>query len=375
MNDDFLHSMKEAFDLLRTKGPKEATAAVQRALGGGAHPSAGLGDPQMPQMPPMPPIPPMPQSAADWVNAWKNTQAHAPTQTRPQPQAAYTVDADTPGTFSTHSFSNNAGRRDYKLYVPAAYGNEPVPLIVMLHGCTQNADDFAAGTRMNELAERHGMLVVYPNQAASANHSGCWNWFKPGDQHRESGEPSLIAGITREVMSCYRVDPARVYVAGLSAGGAMADIMLKTWPDLYAAAGVHSGLACGSARDLPSALAAMKGGKTPRGRSQAEPARPLIVFQGDADSTVHPSNASALVAPFAGGSTTSSQPVDSQGRQRGYTVQHLIATNGVPAESWSIRGAGHAWSGGNQRGSYTDPSGPDASAEMLRFFLAHPQRG
>ncbi|MEA3128796.1 MAG: hypothetical protein QOF46_591 [Paraburkholderia sp.] len=374
MNEDFLKSMKEAFDLLQTKGAKEATAAVQRALAG-ASAEAGNAYPSH-----------TPQSANEWTRTW--TQPHPQTQTQTQAQspahartapyapAERTVDADTPGTFSTHTFSNSAGQRQYKLYVPAVYNSEPLPLIVMLHGCTQNADDFAAGTRMNEMAERHGFIVVYPNQSQAANHSKCWNWFKPADQQRDQGEPSLIAGITREVMARYRVDPARVYVAGLSAGGAMADIMLKTSPDLYAAACVHSGLASGCARDLPSALAAMKGGNAHRHRSSAVPQRPLIVFHGDADTTVHPSNATALVAGFNAGVTTVGTPshvAGTLGGQRGCTVQRLVAANGVEAEHWSIHGAGHAWAGGSQRGSYTDPSGPDAAAEMLRFFLAHPR--
>ena len=374
MNEDFLKSMKDAFALLRTKGPKEATAAVQRALAGAkgqAHPAQ---------------TPPMPAAASDWAQAWDQvqtqlqarTQAYAQTHASPKPHAPapYTVDADTPGAFSTHTFSNNAGQRQYKLYVPAVYNNEPVPLIVMLHGCTQNADDFAAGTRMNEMAERHGFIVVYPNQSQAANHSKCWNWFKPADQQRDHGEPSLIAGITREVMTRYRVDAARVYVAGLSAGGAMADVMLKTSPDLYAAACVHSGLAYGCARDLPSALAAMKGGKPPRHRSRAAPQRPLIVFHGEADTTVHPSNASELVACFDAGATTVSSPsaaASAPGNRRGATLQKLVAANGVEAEYWLIHGAAHAWAGGSQRGSYTDPAGPDATAEMLRFFLAHPR--
>jgi poly(hydroxyalkanoate) depolymerase family esterase len=370
MNKDFLKSMKDAFELLRTKGPHEATAAVQRALGGAHAQPPGHAPAQQPPRPAQTPF--TPPGAPNWAQAWAESQAHTPAH--PNTEDPYTIDADTPGTFSTHTFSNSAGHRQYRLYVPAGYHDEAVPLIVMLHGCTQNADDFAAGTRMNELAEQQGFIVVYPVQPQSANPSKCWNWFKPADQQRDHGEPSLIAGITREVMGRYRIDPARVYVAGLSAGGAMADIMLKTSPDLYAAACVHSGLAYGCAKDLPSALAAMKGGNTQRTRAGVAPQRPLIVFQGDADKTVHPSNAAQLLAAFDAGAANVNAPRAAISGTRDVTVQKLVAPNGVEAEYWSIHHAGHAWSGGSQRGSYTDPAGPDASTEMLRFFLAHPRR-
>ena len=366
MSDDFLNSIKESMALLRTMGPQEATAAIQRALSGTTSQPPGemptSGSPMSRQLP-----------AAFLDVAEKMARAKGRTEDF-VPVSPGEAEMKTKGAFSTHTFTSNAGRRNYKLYVPCGYRSEPLPLVVMLHGCTQNADDFAAGTRMNEMAERHNVLVVYPNQAQDANSSMCWNWFKPKDQQQDGGEPSLIAGITREVMARYSVDPARVYVAGLSAGGAMAAIMLHVFPDLYAAAGVHSGLPYGCARDLPSALAAMKGGNMGRGAMNTAPRRPMIVFHGDADRTVHPSNAGRLVQPFATGTTVVEAHSCSNAGRRTYSVEQFTSGNGVKAEYWLIQGAGHAWSGGSSRGSYTDPAGPDATAEMLRFFLAHPKQ-
>jgi len=279
-----------------------------------------------------------------------------------------------PGTFSDGSFSNGAGSRQYKLYVPSGYSGQPVPLVVMLHGCTQDPDDFARGTQMNALAEEMQCLVLYPAQSQQANSSRCWNWFSAKDQARDQGEPSIIAGMTREVMGQYAIDPAQVYVAGLSAGGAMATIMGTLYPDLYAAVGVHSGLPYGSAHDLPSALAAMKGNigrSNDKGRTI-----PIIVFHGDKDTTVHPSNGDELIA--RGVRHVDRDIVVEPGRVpdgHAYTrTLHQRADGSPHAEQWLIHGAGHAWSGGNARGSYTDGKGPDASREMMRFFRTQSDR-
>ena len=273
-----------------------------------------------------------------------------------------------PGKFVDGNYANEAGSRDYKLYVPSSYTGEPVPLLVMLHGCTQDPEDFANGTGMNALAEEMAFLVLYPAQSKQANPSRCWNWVNEVDQQRGQGEPSIIAGMTNAVMARHAVDASQVYVAGLSAGGAMATIMGTLYPELYAAVGVHSGLPFASASDLPSALAAMKGEFR---RSQA-PGRalPIIVFHGDQDTTVHPSNGEELVAQVARGLPR--RPAVEPGRVpdgHAYTrTVHRHHDGTVHAEPWVVHGAGHAWFGGNALGSYTAGRGPDASREMLRFF-------
>jgi poly(hydroxyalkanoate) depolymerase family esterase len=255
----------------------------------------------------------------------------------------------------------------------------------MLHGCKQEPDDFAAATRMNALAEEHGFVVAYPAQAQQANVSRCWNWFQAEHQQRDAGEPSLIAGITREVVAAYGVNARRVYVAGLSAGGAMAAVMGTTYPELYAAVGIHSGLAYAAARDLPSAFAAMRGQKSkrrqkPRGAASAQ-AVPTIVFHGDSDTTVHPSNVDELTeqaAPRASHEVHDSRTKHEGRVERGdiggraYTRTTYRDRGGKTImEQWLVHGAAHAWFGGSAEGSYSDPSGPDASREMLRFFLQH----
>ena len=279
----------------------------------------------------------------------------------PAPASASTL----AGRFVLASYTNRSGTRAYKTYIPARDEGQPRPLVVMLHGCKQNPDDFAAGTRMNKLAEEIGFIVAYPEQPRAANASRCWNWFQAADQQRDDGEPSLIAGITRDVIARYNVDPRRVYVAGLSAGGAMAAIMGHTYPDLYAAVGIHSGLAYGAARDIPSALAAMRGQSLrsdPRCGESMPRAVPTIVFHGDVDTTVHPRN---------GEQVFTSQTVEN-GEESGRKYTRTVSSGKPALEHWLVHGAGHAWSGGSVNGSYADPRGPDATRAMLRFFLLKP---
>ena len=316
----------------------------------------------------------------------------------PSPKEGETDQAVVPtgGRFIERSYTNQTGTRTYKLYIPSGYIGQEVPLVVMLHGCTQSPNDIAAGTQMNRLAEENIFLVAYPAQAQGANMNKCWNWFKASDQQRGRGEPSLVAGITRQLIDEYNVADGRAYVVGMSAGGAMAAIMAETYPDLYAAVGIHSGLAPGAAHDMPSAFAAMHQGgpaiprqDVPTATATGESARivPAIVFHGDRDKTVHPRNADRLLEHYCSAKTIGSRDEASRSTPRGTVRQGQVpggyaytratyrdAEGRAIAERWTVHGLGHSWSGGSSSGTYTDPKGPDASAEMVRFFNEHPQR-
>ena len=303
------------------------------------------------------------------VEAWE--VGRQPITPVPPTQPAETVKPGPVGQFAGGSHTDaSAGTREYKLFIPPASFTEPLPLVVMLHGCTQNPDDFAAGTRMNEAALERGFYVLYPAQTQHANASRCWNWFKHNHQKRGRGEPALLAGMTRDIMSRYNIDLRRVYVAGLSAGGAMAAILGDAYPDLFAAVGVHSGLPTGSATNVQTALSVMQTGPSPSARTTASP--PTIVFHGDLDATVNPANGEQVVLASAGVIKPEIKK-ERSGNGRGYTQRSYKEAGGrVVAEHWAVHGSGHAWSGGSARGSYTDAQGPDASGEMLRFFFANP---
>ena len=365
MNARQMAAMAEATRLTRQGRLLEATALIQQTLASPAAPLAlAAGQETQPRR-----IHPgwMTRRAAPSRGAQALRRTHRPADPAVKPSA---------GRFDAFSYSNAAGTRGYRLYVPAGRADSPMPLVVMLHGGTQDAATFAAATGMNDLAERQALLVAYPEQSPSANAGRYWNWFAPGHQRRGAGEPSLIAGITRQVTDRYGVDATRVYVAGFSAGGAMAAVMAAVYPDLYAAAGVHSGLPYAAAGDAASAFAAMKQGPPGPARHPASPL-PLIVFHGDQDAIVAPANAAGLIDHvLAAGSADRRQDVMTTGQVPGghaYTrtcYQDLAGT--ALAERWTIHHGGHAWSGGVPHGSYTDHRGPDASAEFIRFFGEHP---
>jgi poly(hydroxyalkanoate) depolymerase family esterase len=274
-------------------------------------------------------------------------------------------------SYLSRTFACEAGSRAYKVYVPSKM-RAMAPLVVMLHGCTQNSDDFAVGAGMNRLAEEHGFIVAYPEQPFTANQLGCWNWFNLQDQLRESGEPSIIAGLTRALIREMNLDHKRVFVAGLSAGGAMAEVMSVTYPDLFAGAGVHSGLAYGVATDRASAFAAMSGRTLDRHRRPTRNRARTIIFHGSSDSKVHPANAERIFTEARAGIAQIHEETTQRGIANGFSYQRRLVSDerGVPQlEYWSVDGLGHAWSGGSPEGSHTERRGPDASREMLRFFL------
>ena len=400
MREHQQQGMAEATRLVQQGQLAEATALIQRALGGALAPSGTPYGPDDADRSSGSPFRGLDEMLRPTSPPWqRSTEEHAlrpaprpPRRFRSAPRSPGVTLPGAPermraavpegGRFVTRSYTGRAGTRAYKLYVPSGYAGQAVPIIVMLHGCTQDPDDFAAGTRMNALAEEGTFLVAYPAQAGNANMQKCWNWFQVADQQREQGEPSLIAGITREVMGEYEVAEGRVYVAGMSAGGAMAAVLAETYPDLYAAVGVHSGLAPGAARDLPSAFAAVRGGSPASTDGSSTRSVRAIIFHGDRDTTVHPRNADHLATHYrvgaANGRNGAGNPAAAarQGQVPGghaytRTVYRDDAGREI-SERWNVHGLGHAWSGGGRSGSYTDPKGPDASAEMVRFFNQHP---
>jgi poly(hydroxyalkanoate) depolymerase family esterase len=409
MNHSFQDLMRDAARLTRAGQLGAATDAIQRALRGAASPDTSPQtrsphdlfqdaaqtlafklpvievEGRVVDMTDFVPVAP----PSDVPHVAKTPVDRTPAQPAPSPTA---------GEFSHGSHTLAGLTRHYKLYVPPGPAGRSLPLVVMLHGCTQDPDDFAAGTGMNALASEQGFYVLYPAQAQDANPSRCWNWFKHNHQARDHGETALIAAMTQAVIEAHGIDPDRVYIAGLSAGGAMASLVAAAYPDVFAAVGVHSGLPPGAASSLPEGLAAMQAGSgAAAGRSPLQPglntglrfkakarppaglAVPVIVFHGDQDQTVHPLNGEQVVAAALKGSrrtgvSADGRPVVEQGvcaAGRRYTRSTYAAESGPAiAEHWLVHGAGHAWSGGQPGGSYTDVHGPDATREMLRFFFS-----
>ena len=382
MNNTLQNLLRQATELTQAGRLNEATAAIQRALNGaGAAPAAPA------------PAPawaggrvPGGATAAPWPLVLDGcvfeVAAPAPTAT----EAETRIDAPAgAGEFTSSTHTHGALTRRFKLYTPPGQGHRAMPLVVMLHGCTQNPDDFAAGTGMNQRAREQGFCVLYPEQSRDANSSLCWNWFKHNHQQHGRGEPALLASMTQAVMKQQRIDPRRVFIAGLSAGGAMAAIVAAAYPEIFAAVGVHSGLPTGAASNVAEALMVMKSGElgivmpgkgrhlgaATKGSLRPQTAVPTIVFHGDKDTTVHPRNGEQVIAAVLGSTAAAAQVeqgVSARGRRYTRSTRHADHGRAL-TEHWLVHGAGHAWSGGLAEGSYTDGTGPDATREMLRFFF------
>ncbi|WP_304616995.1 extracellular catalytic domain type 1 short-chain-length polyhydroxyalkanoate depolymerase [Paracoccus sp. (in: a-proteobacteria)] len=400
MNNAFAAAMSRALEQTRAGNSAEATRIIQAALGQGSAAQGGLPLPSPAPMAARPRIedaelvavrPPKAAPAAAAADGdGAATAGFRPGDLQqmlgrmgclgPQgsvlPQGLMAMPrtnaapALPPGArYETRRFASALGARDYRLFLPSGIGDGARGLIVMLHGCTQDPDDFARGTDMNSHAERAGLIVVYPHQTRAQNPQGCWNWFRPQDQGAEAGEAALLAALTRAVAAEFAVPQDSIFAAGLSAGGAMAATLAATQPDLFAAVGIHSGLPHGAAHDIPSAFGAMRGQGERAGPALRGTVR-MIVFHGTADATVHPSNAERLVAAARPALPGAARHERGSAGGRSYRRDVVEADDGTPLiESWRIDGAGHAWSGGRSEGSYADPAGPDASAQMVRFFL------
>ena len=361
MSFDLSDAMREITKLTRTQKLMEATRLIQSTLHGRELPSREA-SPNQPQTHDRPTR--FKRPLADVVDILRRAKQGLETRT---PKRRKTLVVPNGAQFLSGSFECPAGKRDYRLYIPSNRGQGQRPMIVMLHGCKQDPVDFALGTQMNAIAEEQGLFVLYPAQPAEANPMMCWNWFNPKHQMRESGEPSILAGMTRKIASEHSIDRERVYVAGLSAGGAMAAVLGATYPDIYRSIGVHSGLPYQMANDVVSAFAAMRGESNGYHTTDAAPRIPIIVFHGDADPTVHPSNADRIISSQAEAGDTTEAEIASN---RTYTRKVGRDRDGkVWNEHWLIHKGKHGWSGGSPEGSFTEPHGPDASREMVRFFL------
>jgi poly(hydroxyalkanoate) depolymerase family esterase len=382
MKHRVLDVMNEALGLVRNSDLGGATALIRKALSGGAAPRSGDLDAPV-HRPSAKVIPLAPRRPlGETLRALRLRPIMPPSlPDAPEPGPA----PDLGERFLKRTYSGPAGSLDYRLYVPADHEQRNLALVVMLHGCTQNPEDFALGTRMNALAEEFGLIVAYPHQARLANPNGCWNWFDRRHQNRGSGEPARLAGLAQALAKEFDVRRERVFAAGLSAGGAMAEILAVTYPDVFDAVGIHSGLPYKSAGDVPSAFAAMKGNAAfhpaplaASGRPSDRPSdRPSnrnvrrIIVHGLADSTVNAINGEHIFDEVEGETSLARSDLDWPIEGGRVSRAAVKAADGRPvAEQWLVEGGGHAWFGGDKRGSFTQNVGLDASRVMVRFFLA-----
>lgn len=284
------------------------------------------------------------------------------------------------GSFVWDKYDGPEGSRRYKLYVPVATSG-PTRLLVMLHGCTQDPDDLARGTRMNQVAEEKGFIVLYPEQPATANPLKCWNWYAAAHQKRGAGEPALLAAMIRKVVAEKKVDPAKVYAAGISAGGAMTAILGATYPELVAAMAIHSGIAYGLATEMSQALMAMRapvgdaatlGDAVLKAMGERKKIIPVFIVQGRIDPSVNVANAGLLADQWLavnGPTTVGPATIASETQYSGVRSYYRAENGRAIVETWIISGLGHAWSGGSKEGTFTDEKGPDASRAIVEFFL------
>jgi poly(hydroxyalkanoate) depolymerase family esterase len=301
------------------------------------------------------------------------------------------------GSWTGGTVKNSFGSRDYKLWLATGYRKEkPAPLVLMLHGCMQKAEDLAALAGMNDLADEHNFLVAYPQQAVTSNPLGCWNWFDPKHQSRDAGEPALIAAVVQDIRSAYNIDAKRIYVAGISAGGAMAVVMATTYPELFAGLGVMAGVEYKAGITVEGGLASMKsGGPDPNQQGllafqtmqqslgAAKKRMPVIAFHGTKDPYLNPVNTEQLIAQWAqtndylddgkdNDSVSIKSPLETKGAiPNGYSytrTQYKDSHGRLLMEKWIVDGLGHAWSGSPIANQFADAKGPKASAETWRFF-------
>ena len=366
MKPRFLDAMGDALSLMRQSNLADATALIRRAL---TRDEAGApeteADPRRPEGRAI--APPARRPLGEVLRQLRDRPFIPPLPDQP---------ASDPGQFGerfvSRVFKSEHGSLSYRLYMPADHAGRDLALVLMLHGCTQNPDDFATGTRMNSFADEFGLIVAYPLQPRRANASGCWNWFDPRHQNRGSGEPAKLAGLAQALGREFGVGKERTFAAGLSAGGAMAEVLAATYPDVFDAVGVHSGLAYRSATDVASAFAVMKGRTTASSRSPAAGGAGCrkIIIQGGADTTVHPSNSDRILEEAEGAPNPLKQvefPQIGDGRVSRTVLQDAAGEPVV--ERWLVEGGGHAWFGGDERGTYTQSAELDASRLMVRFFL------